>query len=386
MTAVDIERYVDGDASAVGYIAAYANLAHLAAGRRACTVTRSVDAWKGNDTDCLPPAEWGDRHLRETRPPVPTLYAAFMPRLALCQVLRTVVECAYSRRTGRVNVRTLTKYLGLAPREAAALARRVAACLRANPGRDIDLAPALAPFRARILRRYEAARAEPLEWWIRADPGRQYTASLNPRMEDPAEWCGAARVAPNPCSAFFDEQEPQLAAARAAAAAEAAEAEAEKGRAPPCGCCGAPLAAGEPNRIALACGHAFHWTQSWRSGQCGGYLLTTGLDRYSEGSRPNGVSFNPANHSACVACTEAARDGPAWPPILLERRAIGMDECVEDGFALGGAGQRPGAEQDEPVSDAFAKGEAEKAIEAAGFAPRGLRPLQNPAPARQICR
>ena len=49
----------------------------------------------------------------------------------------------------------------------------------------------LAPYRAALLAAYEAAPRE-IPWWIVTDPSRQYTVSLNPRIEDAATWYGAA--------------------------------------------------------------------------------------------------------------------------------------------------------------------------------------------------
>ena len=52
---------------------------------------------------------------------------------------------------------------------------------------------AIAPFRAALFAAHRAAPRK-ISWWILTDPSRQYTVSLNPRMEDDKAWYGAAAV------------------------------------------------------------------------------------------------------------------------------------------------------------------------------------------------
>ena len=57
----------------------------------------------------------------------------------------------------------------------------------------------LAPFRAALVAAYEAAPRGEISWWILIDPSRQYTVSLNPRMEDAAAWYGDAAASSSGC-------------------------------------------------------------------------------------------------------------------------------------------------------------------------------------------
>ena len=69
--------------------------------------------------------------------------------------------------------------------------RRAVAAAGLAAGAAVAAATAvlLAPYRAALIDAYETAPRE-IPWWILIDPSRQYTVSLNPRIEDAAKWYG----------------------------------------------------------------------------------------------------------------------------------------------------------------------------------------------------
>jgi len=91
-----------------------------------------------------------------------------------------------------------------------------------------DPRAALAPFKKRLIRRYLKEAATPIEWWIVDDPSRQYTVSLNPRIEDPADWYGSSMVG-----------------AKSPGGSD-------------CSICLKSVPLGEAGTVRLKCGHVFH--------------------------------------------------------------------------------------------------------------------------------
>ena len=73
--------------------------------------------------------------------------------------------------------------------------RRAMAAFAPGNAADAAATSLLAPFRAALVAAYEAAPRGEIPWWILIDPSRQYTVSLNPRMEDAAAWYGDAAAA-----------------------------------------------------------------------------------------------------------------------------------------------------------------------------------------------
>ena len=90
---------------------------------------------------------------------------------------------------GMVDAKLLRRYFQLSDLEVHRFEQAVSAAL-AVPGTSVDATPALAPFREALVSDYKAAAPRAIPWWIVTDPSRQYTVSLNPRMEDPAMWYG----------------------------------------------------------------------------------------------------------------------------------------------------------------------------------------------------
>lgn len=204
----------------------------------------------------------------------PTL-AQLLPKAKMADVLD---RCQAADVRRGLNVHTLRKTFGLSFEQVGELAAATAQAIAANPGCQISIAAALAPFRLALEAKWQERADAPIEWWIRTDPGRQYTASLNPRIEDPAAWYGSA-YAPH----RSDEPAPadHVAALRA-------RLEGEQMTASPgyhdgmCAICLDSCLPG-PNYVMLACGHAFHWSAA-KPGGCEGLF---GLLRTSEDENSN---------------------------------------------------------------------------------------------------
>jgi hypothetical protein len=283
----DLDRwYWDGAAMAT-YAAANANLAQLSSGRGFYTMVRCTDGSMRRrrrpgaaveDYEWLPFEAWyGEPEAKDDDDdedePEPT-FKELLPRPQLDATLDKIIKGAYDSH-GRVRAQGLAKYLGMTNAEVAQYVEGLMALAAANPGRQIDATAALQPFRDEIVRRYEVACETPIEWWITVDPGRQYTASLNPRVENPAMWYGEERVERNPGEVSRDVYVESL-----LAALESKQLQAEADAAPVydgnCALCLTELPRGVANSVTLPCGHTFHWSRNADTGCEGLYRWTLG--------------------------------------------------------------------------------------------------------------
>ena len=97
----------------------------------------------------------------------------------------------HTRPSMSMKFQPLVKYLNMEPDQISRLFNKIVAVATENPGVQINLAPALEPFKEKVLARYDEIADKKIKWVMMKQPGRQWTASLNPRMEDPAEWYGS---------------------------------------------------------------------------------------------------------------------------------------------------------------------------------------------------
>jgi hypothetical protein len=195
----------------------------------------------------------------------------------------------------------LFKYMGMTKEEITGFDAKLTA-LQAKKGQKSpdraktseEVAKLLQPFRQRMTDRYDECRALPLDWWIISDPTRQHTSSLNPRMEDPAEWYGAERV----IAAAADHRAPGSVDAietltaliakmrlngrhrREAAARKAAEKTAVVPNR--CPVCLKDVQPGERGTLVLPCGHVLHWNTT----DCSGFLKWTGSTMMGDAKCP----------------------------------------------------------------------------------------------------
>jgi hypothetical protein len=96
--------------------------------------------------------------------------------------------------TGRIGIGVLRSLFGFSDAELMKFINAVHALFKKERTTKIDISKAMAPHVERLTRKYDQV-PQAIEWWIKADPGRQYTASLNPAIATPAEWYGAAHSA-----------------------------------------------------------------------------------------------------------------------------------------------------------------------------------------------
>ncbi len=195
----------------------------------------------------------------------PPILSDFLSAETLDSCFATVVPVT-PRGVPSFNPLALVRYLGMTPGEVLALQERVlTAALKGRPLTDRDIRWHCDPFCHRVLLRYAAVATAPIEWWIRADPGRQYTASVEPRMEDPAEWYGAA-VAARPPAPPVSSSLPAAVPPPPAAPAEEAPPKADDAETV-CAICLQTIFRGAANTITLACKHTYHAASR---GECGG--------------------------------------------------------------------------------------------------------------------
>jgi hypothetical protein len=187
---------------------------------------------------------------------------------------------------GKLHYRTLSRYYGMSPEQIGKLAAAVAAAEIAAPGRRLSAKQALEPYRKAVEDKYAAATAVPIEWWVKTDPGRQYTASRNPQVLDPRDWYGplyAQNVASAGATADDEVTLLRNGVTMLRTLLEGAQTSAGDGK-PGFhdGTCAICLDACPPgaNYVMLHCGHAFHWSAA-SSGDCAGLL---GLMRGEGGS------------------------------------------------------------------------------------------------------
>jgi hypothetical protein len=205
--------------------------------RRIATGATSAPIWLKtiNSTEELPLAEPWDEFSKDM------VLGKIVPEAYLIRKLHHHGQAVWNPATMRPNVATISGMFGIPPEEAAQLTYAITKAGLENPDSLVCVDRAVQPYIDRVMKNYLRLKDDPVEWWITVDPGRQYTASLNPRMEDPQEWygdyyCGGA--------------------GEGAGDTNDADATAAVGNA--CSLCLDPVVPGSPNTTVLGCGHVFH--------------------------------------------------------------------------------------------------------------------------------
>ena len=275
------------------YMAAYLNLKQLASGDNRFVMIRCTNiclrhhhrhSRNATESEWLPFKNW----YADGKVDPPTFEDIF-PKDDFNRAITHVIAGAYDSMKA-VRTASLSKFLGMTLAEITRLVEVLTGFVRQNPRRRITIVDTLAPFRKRLEERYEAAAAKPIAWWIKEDPGRQYTASLNPRMEDPAEWYGADRLTDKPGTVTSEIYTESLLAALESQnlpEPDGREAPVYDGR---CTLCLFELPPGSANCIILPCGHVFHASCSALTG-CRGLLQW-----FSDG------------HTDCPNCRDSLED------------------------------------------------------------------------------
>lgn len=270
------------------YAADYANLASLRSdtGRQILTRYRSLrgmpyyQAELDFEEDWFPFEKWGAEG--------PPNFDEVFPRDRFEAILERVVSGAINR-SGQIQINSLRKYLGLTSDEVARFVQAVVTATAQHPHHRIKADRALQPFIDRLVTRYEEFAHRTIEWWITVDPGRQYTSSLNPRMENPEEWYGPGRVAAAPGTVA-----PEVYLASLEAALEDQARAAPKGRVydNECSLCLNSVGAGDVNSLVLPCGHLFHASFD-RSTGCAGLIKWLGTHQDCPNCRQNVIHADP---------------------------------------------------------------------------------------------
>lgn len=170
------------------------------------------------------------------------------------------------------------------------------------PRQQLDPTLALDKFRKILDQKYEDCLMKPIEWWITQNPERQYTASINPCMEDPVTWYGQAAFDPKPKTPTTEMYVETL-----LSILEGRQLPAE-GKLPVydglCPLCQDTLFRGAPNSVILGCGHIFHWS--------GNELGCSGLH-----------SWVKEENKTCPSCrtsfsSDEEEDDPASVPMSID--------------------------------------------------------------------
>jgi len=147
-------------------------------GENADGETKEVDSETGDgdsDDQALFDALLTEENTPEPHPPT---FSEALSQKAFDNILQDVVGCVVTK-TGALRVKYAKRYLGLTPKEIEKLVRPLADWTSEEKP---DMAESLARFSARAKALYEETKltGNNIKWWIRDDPGRQYTASRNP--------------------------------------------------------------------------------------------------------------------------------------------------------------------------------------------------------------
>ena len=213
------------------------------------------------------------KYARPTGPKrrVGLTFADAFPHEDFLAAVRIASRGVYNDSERFIRPAALTKYLGLTPEEAHVFAGTLAKTLIANPNKKITLAGPLKFLEERLTARYFAAAEKPIEWWITRAPERQFTASLNPCMEDPIEWYGEENVEDDAEKAAAGAAEVHIESLQSALMARTSRLVAPGESRDQCPLCLEPLSPGEPNCVTPVCGHVIHWARTVGNG-CEGLL------------------------------------------------------------------------------------------------------------------
>eukprot|EP00873_Tetraselmis_striata_P043722 jgi/Tetstr1/463986/TSEL_008791.t1 len=130
----------------------------------------------------------------------------------------------------------MTRLMGMSP----SAAKRILDLIYAN--KVVDLSGVLEALRNKGTSAYDRLRSEKFEMWVKTEPGRQWTASMNPAFEDPTEYYGE----------FYCESPANVASSGHTS---------DDGIGPDddvCMICHEVIRPGETNLMVLVCGHKMH--------------------------------------------------------------------------------------------------------------------------------
>ena len=256
------------------YGISFVNLAQLASGQNrfaivGATVIGEHDVEEREDIRYIPFAKYARPAGPELR--VGPTFADVFSYEDFLAAVGVVSRGVYNDGVRHIRPNSLTKYLGLTREEAQTFIETLSQTLIANPDKKVTLTGPLEFLKERLTRRYLAAAEKPIEWWITRAPERQFTASLDPRMEHPAEWYGKENVEDDAETAAAGTTEVYVESLRAALAARTPRPDAPGESKDQCPLCLGPLHSGDPNCVIPVCGHVIHWARTAENG-CKGLI------------------------------------------------------------------------------------------------------------------
>lgn len=161
-------------------------------------------------------------------------------------------------------ISTLRQVFGFTEAELNTFVETITNFRKQYPKSPFNVVPALQPFIDRLRQKYDAAPQQ-IDWWIIRDPDRQYTSSINPRMEDPIQWYGPAALSETITKGLVTGQilYDVCSSLKKSQKSTSSVYDVE------CPLCTEKLDPGAPNSIVLTCGHLFHGS---RTAECSGLL------------------------------------------------------------------------------------------------------------------
>jgi hypothetical protein len=244
------------------------NLKQCSTGQRRYVYTRCCESLVDRRTkyDWMPMDKWV-----ETDGPA---LSDFFPEKVFDGTMDRLVNAVVTPK-GRISTKNLGKYFGMKEGEIKKLVRALVSLVSKNPGKKIDVSGALKRFTDKARSRHKYELTQKINWWITVDPGRQYTAALNPRMENPAGWYGhyAIKTPAGKCpdKTYVDSLKGQE------------EGKDTKNRAPlagTCTLCMVDVKNSRRNLVILPCRHIYHFARDVGTG-CEGLIGWILLDKYT---------------------------------------------------------------------------------------------------------
>lgn len=222
-----------------------------------------------------PPVMFTMHNVEE--PPERITYGMVVPRWKFDTFAHRTASAAQSRGNMTVSRGHLIRTLGLKPESVVALHQHLEDLWKQVPAytRSITYGHYLEPFVSRLREILEEYADTPIDVWIRHEPGRQWTASLNPAIIDQSKWYGDWHAGDELCKVIMSVHGRAPVPQKIVVApldADVVEKTLEPTVVQPgqCAICLLAILPGQANTVTLQCGHSFCWTFNKRSG-CHGY-------------------------------------------------------------------------------------------------------------------
>lgn len=176
------------------------------------------------------------------------MFTEVYPRETFVKMVEKAVRRVCPPSCSNVGIATLKQIFGLNDEQIIKITMAIIDMRQRNPNKKLSLQSALQPFCDALLAKYDAV-PDYISWWIVEDPGRQYSGSFDPRMENASDWYGKEAVE---AKAFESIPSNNIYSLCAVKHPEKPIFDGD------CPLCHEEIKAGSANSMILDCGHVFH--------------------------------------------------------------------------------------------------------------------------------